>query len=777
MNEPIRSAGARHVAEIAANSRGLIEKALYMRCQSYLAHVKSQLLVKTIYEVDGQRRQLKQSNSRLAAALARVEQQREQLQAEVVRREQVERKLDRQREVAGILHRGLTRYLVGRELEAAFDLILGELMAVVGAAIAAVGDVRGAAAGVGICRVLVREGGELRPYGDDGPLDAATIEGLFGALDVDGRGTPGGGDAPLLPGLPATGDGVLLPIVRGPDALGVCVFAGLGRPAVEEDVALLDGVASSLGALLLADSLHRRELAQRQLAVKAKEEADAANHSKSRFLANMSHELRTPLNAITGMCYVLGQSPLEPGLRRHVERIESAGQTLLDLVDDVLDLSKIEADKLVLEARPFALEPVLRKALMIAETKAEVKGLELNFDRGHGLPTRVVGDRIRLLQVLTNLLDNAVKFTPEGRVSLRITADVAASTEARAALRFEVEDTGIGIDGERIADLFDPFAQADSTTTRRFGGTGLGLAICRRLAGLMGGSLTARSELGAGSTFCFEAPFPVAADERELGVSRRIDLRGIRVLVVEDNAMNQFVVEAILKSEGVEATVVDSGAAAIEAVARTDGFDAILMDVQMPGMDGYEATRRLRTLPKSSSTPILAMTAHVLPSDQRACLAAGMDDHLGKPIHVDALCSALALWTGRVGAKAPRPPQVADASPKGIDLEAAAAQLGGDGALLERVLSRFMRSYVDAGERLQRLLRSDDLAGARALLHDLRSVLGSIGAVELRCIAAGLHERLREEGVAVDAEISAQATDLADGLTALYAWLEASGRG
>ncbi|MCA9663722.1 MAG: response regulator, partial [Myxococcales bacterium] len=491
--------------------------------------------------------------------------------------------------------------------------------------------------------------------------------------------------------------------------------------------------------------------------------------------------LRTPLNAITGMCYVLGQGPLEPGLRRHVERIEGASQTLLDLVDDVLDLSKIEADKLVLDARPFALEPVLRKALMIAETKAEVKGLELSFERGHGLPTRIVGDRIRLLQVLTNLLDNAVKFTPEGRVSLRIMrimADAAASTEGRAALRFEVEDTGIGIDGERIADLFDPFAQADATTTRRFGGTGLGLAICRRLAGLMGGSLTASSELGVGSTFCFEAPFPIAADEREPGAARRIDLRGIRVLVVEDNAMNQFVVEAILKSEGVEVAVVDSGAAAIEAVARTDGFDAILMDVQMPGMDGYEATRRLRALPKSRSTPILAMTAHVLPSDQRACLAAGMDDHLGKPIHVDALCSALALWTGRAGAEAPRPAsQVADAPPKGIDLDAAVAQLGGDAALLERVLGRFIRTYADAGERLRLLLDGGELAAARALLHDLRSVLGSIGAVDLRCAAAGLHERLREDGVAVDAELSAQAAELAGGLAALREWLAASGRG
>ncbi|MCA9663721.1 MAG: hypothetical protein KC486_35660, partial [Myxococcales bacterium] len=305
MNEPIRSAGARHVAEIAANSRGLIEKALYMRCQSYLAHVKSQLLVKTIYEVDGQRRQLKQSNSRLTAALARVEQQRELLTAEVVRREQVERTLERQREVADILHRGLTRYLISRELEAAFDLILSEIMAVLGAAIAAVGDVTGEASGVGVRRALVREGGELRSLAVDGRIDPATLEGLFGALDVDGRGTIGGGDSPLLPGLPATGGGLLLPIVRGPDALGVCVFAGLGRPASDDDLALLDGVASSLGALLLADSLHRRELAQRELAVKAKEEADAANHSKSRLLANTSHELRTPLNAITGMCYVL----------------------------------------------------------------------------------------------------------------------------------------------------------------------------------------------------------------------------------------------------------------------------------------------------------------------------------------------------------------------------------------------------------------------------------------------------------------------------------------
>jgi PAS domain S-box-containing protein len=378
----------------------------------------------------------------------------------------------------------------------------------------------------------------------------------------------------------------------------------------------------------------------------AKEAAEAASRAKSVFLANMSHEIRTPLNAVLGLTELLQAEPRPKHDADRLARVAQAARHLLGLVSDVLDLSKIEADRLELADEPFDLFELLETVEAILRAGCEAKGLAFEVVREPQVPRWLRGDGTRLRQVLLNLGSNAVKFTPAGRVTLRVEA---GGHESRPSLRVSVLDTGIGLAEADLARVFKPFEQVDGSITRRFGGTGLGLSISARLVALMGGEIGARSEPGLGSEFHFRIPLheaeplPPAAPGRA-GADERSALAGRVVLVAEDNDVNQEVARAMLERAGAEVDVAGDGEQAL-VCALVRRYDAILMDMQMPRLDGLEATRRLRAgSSPNARTPIIAMTANVFTEDRQACLEAGMDDHVAKPVQAEELIGRVARW-------------------------------------------------------------------------------------------------------------------------------------
>ena len=393
---------------------------------------------------------------------------------------------------------------------------------------------------------------------------------------------------------------------------------------------------------------------------KLRSEAERANSAKSEFLANMSHEIRTPMNAIIGMLHLLMKTQLEERQRSYAQKIQAAGKSLLGVINDILDFSKIEAGKLSVEVVPLALRTVLDNTLSLFQQPCREKGIGLELDCAANVPDALLGDPVRLGQVLNNIMGNAVKFTQTGSVSLRVELERGpGSPGASAQIRFTVRDTGIGISPEQSKNLFKAFSQADSSTTRKFGGTGLGLVISKSLVELMGGRITLESEPGKGTEIRFSMEFALNPNaqpgERDAQASisqMEADaaevLRWRRILLVEDNLINQEVAVELLESVGVKLTVAEDGVAALEAIsASPDPFECILMDLQMPVMDGYEATARIRRLDRYRNTPIIAMTAHAMVSEKDRCLAAGMNDHIGKPFDVEALYATLVKWLGR----------------------------------------------------------------------------------------------------------------------------------
>ena len=567
------------------------------------------------------------------------------------------------------------------------------------------------------------------------------------------------------------------------------------------------------------------DITQRKAAEKALREAmglaEAANRAKSEFLANMSHEIRTPMNAVLGLAQVLYREPLTDNQHEMVGLIQDAGHSLLAILNDILDFSQIEAGQMRLDPHPFSLVSLLSRLGRTLGQTASAKGLDLQLEPAPAGFDHLVGDALRLEQVLINLIGNAIKFTETGGVTLRVRC--LAADETRVRLQFTVGDTGIGIKPEALHQLFAPFTQAEAGISRRFGGTGLGLSISRRLVQLMAGEIFAESQFGQGSAFHIDLPFDRALPDtgREGDQAPRTPrdigprLAGRHLLVVDDHHWNREVVERALAREGARATLAVDGAQALEVLRQApDDFDAVLMDIQMPVMDGLAATQAIRHQLGLTGLPVIAFSAGVLAEQRQAALDAGVNDFVPKPVNLEDLVAVLKQWLpgesspasarsaaaapadvargttratqpasgpgsprperpGPSGLSEPGPPPSDLPAITSLDTQRAAVLLGNDRSFFLALLRDFVRDFGAIIADTRADLEAGKGPEAARRLHSLRGLAGNIGAMDLIPPASALESAILATGQAWEPHLAALDAQLAPLLAHIAPWLPA----
>jgi PAS domain S-box-containing protein len=515
-----------------------------------------------------------------------------------------------------------------------------------------------------------------------------------------------------------------------------------------------------------------RKAAQQQLN-EAKDIAEHASRAKSAFLANMGHEIRTPLHLIIGLGHLLRRDLKDPVQEQRIDQLCASSDHLLDIINDVLELAKIEAQRLMLDHKDFILDAVLQKVVRMIEGRAQEKGLELSVDVAPKLRAiELNGDPLRLAQVLINLCGNAVKFTERG--SVRLSVGWLAGNADAVAIRFEVTDTGIGIPLANQARLFDAFEQADSSTTRERDGTGLGLTISQRLVALMGGTILIDSDPGRGSIFSFEVVLPratarVVAGEPGIGAPTAMNFNGMQVLLVEDHPLSQDIIFEMLEDLGCQVEVASDGAEAVNCALERN-YDLILMDMQMPRMDGLAATRAIRAQ-LGRRTPIVALTANAFAEDRQRCLDVGMDGHLHKPVTPATLARTLAEWLPKADSPGVEPAALGSELSRALE-EIPGLVVGASWRVSPERLSkycmqlkRFLAEHGHDMSRLREYLAAGDRDAALVVAHNLYGISGLVGAGRVASLAAELQQGLK--GGADDAAIASIATACEAGLRSL----------